>query len=84
MCLNRFAAAVGVSAVLALGSATTAGAADMPLKAPPQPASPFVLDVHGGVDFTVANTRITGRRASALSDRLDDIPAEYWSAARHL
>jgi hypothetical protein len=50
------AVALGVSC---LGSA--AWAADMPVKAPPPPpASPFVLDVHGFFDVTVANTRVTG------------------------
>jgi hypothetical protein len=49
------AVALGVSC---LGSA--AFAADMPVKAPPPPASPFVLDVHGFFDLTVASTRVTG------------------------
>ena len=43
--------------ITGLGSA--AFGADMPvLKAPP--ASPWVFDVHGFVDFTVANSRVTG------------------------
>jgi hypothetical protein len=49
------ALALGVSCV---GSAL---AADMPLKAPPPPPpSPWVLDVHGFFDLSVANTRVTG------------------------
>jgi hypothetical protein len=53
--------ALSIGAALGLGlSGSIASAADMPVKAPPLPATPFVLDVHGYVDVTFANTRVTG------------------------
>ena len=40
---------------------TGASAADMPLKAPPAPVSPFVFDVHGFFDVSFKNDYITPR-----------------------
>src|SRR5882757_3734593 len=55
-------AAVCLAGALSLGTTglgSGAFAADMPvLKAPPP--SPWVLDIHGSVDFDVANSRVTG------------------------
>lgn len=48
-----------VSAGLIASGVTAAKAADMPVKATP-PATPWVLDVHGGFDMNFANTRVTG------------------------
>ncbi len=61
MSLNRTASAV-IGATLTLAAAAyapTASAADLPVKALPK-ATPWVLDVHGYADFTVASTRVTG------------------------
>jgi hypothetical protein len=63
MLIGKVAAplAVGMAFILgATGFTARASAADMPVKAPPPPASPWVFDVHGGVDFNFANTRVTG------------------------
>src|ERR1700688_24597 len=64
MFANRFASALVAAAALSLGGlGGTACAADMmPLKvkAKAPPPTPWVLDVHGGADFTFANTRVTG------------------------
>ena len=51
-----------VAVVLNMGVTSfgsSALAADLPVKAPPPP-TPWVLDVHGFVDFNFANTRVTG------------------------
>ncbi len=60
---NRYAHALAVGAVLGFGGllfGSPVSAADLPVKAPPPPSSPWVLDVHGFFDFNVANTRVTG------------------------
>jgi hypothetical protein len=57
LCIKQGAALL-VGAAMGLG-VVGASAADMPVKAPP-PVTPFVLDVHGFVDVTFANTRVTG------------------------
>jgi hypothetical protein len=63
MRVNRLATAIAAAAlnVGVMYSGSIASAADMPVKAlPPPPASPWVFDVHGFADLTVANTRVTG------------------------
>jgi hypothetical protein len=63
MRVNQISTAIAAAAlnVGVMCSGSIASAADMPLKAlPPPVASPFVLDVHGFFDLTVANTRVTG------------------------
>jgi hypothetical protein len=55
--------AAALAGCLAAGTGTAAWAADLKVKALPvkaPPPSPWVLDVHGSVDFTIANTRVTG------------------------
>jgi hypothetical protein len=60
MRVKGFMVAMAFGAVLGAAVAIPdANAADLPVKARP-PASPFVLDVHGFFDVTVANTRVTG------------------------
>ena len=63
MLASRMGAALAVGAVMGLGAAGSASAADLkplPTKAPP-PITPFVLDVHGFVDVTFKNTNVTPR-----------------------
>src|SRR5262249_37094000 len=59
MSLGKRKEALLVSAALGLGvyGAGSSGA-DLQVKAPP--ATPFVLDVHGFLDVTFANNRVTG------------------------
>jgi hypothetical protein len=60
MFANRFASALVLAAALSLGGlGSAASAADLKLKAKAPPPTPWVLDVHGGADFTFANTRVT-------------------------
>jgi hypothetical protein len=61
MSIVRSAAAFITSAVIMSGAigASTASAADLPVKAVPI-ASPWVFDVHGYFDVTFASTRVTG------------------------
>src|SRR5262245_10642738 len=59
MGVNRFGFAFLASAIAFGVMGTVAKAADIPVvKAPPP--SPWVLDVHGFVDFDTANSRVTG------------------------
>jgi hypothetical protein len=61
--MNRTASAlVGASLIASIaGFGTSAFAADMPTKAPPVAVAPTVpLDVHGFVEYDIANTRVTG------------------------
>jgi hypothetical protein len=59
MFANRFASTLVVATALSLGALGSASAADLKLKAKAPPPTPWVLDVHGGADFTFANTRVT-------------------------
>jgi hypothetical protein len=65
MLVGRYASTLAVGAIVGLGVAgfgSAASAADLPLKAPPAPASsPFVLDIHGFVDISIKNDYITPR-----------------------
>src|SRR5262245_13615617 len=60
MGINRFGFAFLASAITvgAWGYGTCADEAEMIVKAPPP--SPWVLDVHGFVDFSFGNSRVTG------------------------
>ncbi len=60
MSVRKITAALGLSAVLGLGGSVAVSAADLPVKYKAPPPTPWVLDVHGGMDFTFANTRVTG------------------------
>jgi hypothetical protein len=52
---------IGVAlSAAAIGFVPSASAADMPVKAPPPVATPWVFDLHGDLDFNFANTRVTG------------------------
>jgi hypothetical protein len=64
MSIIKSATALVAAAALSCGILTAASdalAADMPAKAPPTPAivATVPLDVHGYVEFQVANNRIT-------------------------
>ena len=64
MTANRYASALATGLALTLGVVSLesgALAADMPVKAPPAPATPFVLDVHGFFDTSFKNDYITPR-----------------------
>jgi hypothetical protein len=64
MFVGRLASKLAVGAMMGLGVAgfgQGASAADLPVKAPPPPASPFVLDVHGFFDVSLKNDYITPR-----------------------
>ncbi len=57
--------AIGTALGLAVTGFTSPASAadlsvDLPVKAPPPPATPWVFDLHGDVDFNFANTRVTG------------------------
>jgi len=63
MFTRKLASPLVAGAAFALGLTgfiSGASAADMPLKAPPPPATPWVLDFHGDLDFNFQNTRVTG------------------------
>jgi hypothetical protein len=61
MFVTRFASALIAATALSLGGlGSGASAADLKVKAKAPPPTPWVLDVHGGADFTLANTRVTG------------------------
>ena len=63
MSRTKWGAALLAGAAMGLGvvcsSATAADMPALPVKAPP-PTTPFVLDVHGFMDVTFANNRVTG------------------------
>jgi len=61
MSLIRAASALLVGAAISLGVVGSSAAADLlPVKAKAPPATPWVLDVHGGFDLNYQSSRVTG------------------------
>jgi hypothetical protein len=63
MAVGNIASSLVIGAALTLGATgftSQASAADLAVKAPPPPPTPWVFDLHGNVDFNFQNTRVTG------------------------
>jgi len=60
MSLIRSASALVFGVVISIGAIVSSSAADLPVKAPPPPATPWVFDVHGNFDLNYQSSRVTG------------------------